>query len=67
MLRLAASALLLAATGCWVPLEKGRLLEARLQRLEVETKEQAQELDGQIREKIAQVDKKLREVQVKLD
>ena len=67
MLRLAAFALLLAATGCWVPLEKGRLLEARLQRLEVETKEQAQELDGQIREKIAQVDKKLREVQVKLD
>ena len=67
MRRLAAPALLLAATGCWVPLEKGRQLEARVQRLEVESREQAQELDVQIREKIAQVDKKLREVQVKLD
>jgi len=67
MRRLAAPALLLAVTGCWVPMEKGRQLEARVQRLEVETKEQAQELDVQIREKIAQVDKKLREVQVKLD
>ncbi len=67
MRRLAAPALLLALTGCWVPLEKGRLLEARVQRLEVETKEQQQELDTQIRERISLVDKKLREVQVKLD
>ena len=65
--RLAAPALLLALSGCWVPLEKGRLLEARVQRLEVETKEQQQELDVQIRERISLVDKKLREVQVKLD
>ncbi len=63
MRRLAAPALLVAATGCWVPLEKGRLMEARIQRLEVETKEQAQVLDAQVR----LVDKKLREVQVKLD
>lgn len=67
MRRLAAAALLLAISGCWVPLEKGRLLEARVQRLEVETKEQAQEIDTQLREKIALVDKKLLEVQVKLD
>jgi tol-pal system protein YbgF len=67
MRRLAAPALLLALSGCWVPLEKGRLLEARVQRLEVETKEQQQELDIQIRERISLVDKKLREVQVKLD
>ena len=67
MRRLAAPALLLAVTGCWVPLEKGRLLEARVQKLEVETKEQQQELDVQIRERISLVDKKLREVQVKLD
>ncbi len=67
MRRLAAPALLLALTGCWVPLERGRLLEARVQRLEVETKEQQQELDTQIRERISLVDKKLREVQVKLD
>jgi tol-pal system protein YbgF len=67
MRRLAAPALLLALSGCWVPLEKGRLIEARVQRLEVETKEQQQELDTQIRERISLVDKKLREVQVKLD
>jgi tol-pal system protein YbgF len=67
MRRLTAPALLLALTGCWVPLEKGRLLEARVQRLEVETKEQQQELDTQIKERITLVDKKLREVQLKLD
>jgi tol-pal system protein YbgF len=67
MRRLAAPALLLALSGCWVPLERGRLLEARVQRLEVETKEQQQELDTQIRERISLIDKKLREVQVKLD
>ncbi len=65
--RAAAPALLLALTGCWVPLERGRQLEARVQRLEVETREQAQEMEVQIREKITQADKKLREVQVKLD
>jgi tol-pal system protein YbgF len=67
MRRFAAPALLLALSGCWVPLEKGRLLEARVQRLEVETKEQQQELDTQIKERITLVDKKLREVQLKLD
>jgi tol-pal system protein YbgF len=65
--RVAAPVLMLVATGCWVPMEKGRQLEARVQRLEVETREQAQEIEGQIREKITQVDKKLREVQGKLD
>ncbi len=67
MRRVAAPALLVALTGCWVPLEKGRQLEARVQRLEVETREQAQVVEVQIREKIAQVDRKLREVQAKLD
>lgn len=63
----AAPALLLLATGCWVPLERGRQMDARIARLEVETREQARELDEQIKEKIAQVDRKLREVQAKLD
>jgi len=67
MRRVAAPALLLGLAGCWVPLEKGRQLEARVQRLEVESREQAQQIDVQIREKIAQVDKKLREVQARLD
>jgi TolA-binding protein len=63
----AAPALLLVVTGCWVPLERGRQMDARIARLEVETREQARQLDEQVKEKIAQVDKKLREVQAKLD
>lgn len=65
--RAAPALLALAATGCWVPLERGRLMEARIQRLEVETREQARTLDDLVKEKIAQVDRKLKEVQVKLD
>jgi len=61
--RRAAPALLLLVTGCWVPLERGRQMEARIQRLEVEAKE----IDGQLRAKIVQVDRKLAEVQAKLD
>ena len=63
----AAPALLVLATGCWVPLERGRQMDARIARLEVETKEQQRELDEQVKEKIGQVDRKLKEVQAKLD
>jgi TolA-binding protein len=66
-IRRAAPALLLLATGCWVPLERGRQMDARIARLEVETREQQRELDEQVKEKIGQVDRKLREVQTKLD
>ena len=59
----AAPALLLLATGCWVPMERGRQMEARIQRLEVEAKE----IDDQLRAKMIQVDRKLGEVQTKLD
>jgi TolA-binding protein len=59
----AAPALLLLVTGCWVPLERGRQMEARIQRLEVEAKE----IDDQLRSKMVQVDRKLGEVQAKLD
>lgn len=62
-----APALLLAAAGCFVPMEAGRVMDARIARLEVETKEQAQRLDETVREKIGQVDRKLKEVQAKLD
>jgi TolA-binding protein len=61
--RRAALALLLLAAGCWVPLERGRQMDARIQRLEVETRE----LDDQARVKLGQVDRKLLEVQSKLD
>jgi len=63
----AAPALLLVVTGCWVPLERGRQMDARIARLEVETREQARQLDEQVKEKIALVDRKLKEVQGKLD
>ncbi len=65
--RLAALALPALLAGCWVPIERGRQMEARLQRLEVETREQARVMDEQVREKIGQVDRKLKEVQQKLD
>jgi TolA-binding protein len=66
-IRRAAPALLVLATGCWVPLERGRQMDARIARLEVETREQQRELDEQVKEKIGQVDRKLKEVQAKLD
>jgi TolA-binding protein len=42
-------------------------MDARIARLEVETREQQRELDEQVKEKIGQVDRKLKEVQAKLD
>jgi len=66
-IRRAAPALLILATGCWVPLERGRQMDARIARLEVETREQQRELDEQLKEKIGLVDRKLKEVQTKLD
>jgi TolA-binding protein len=42
-------------------------MDARIARLEVETREQARQLDEQVKEKIVQVDRKLKEVQAKLD
>lgn len=63
----AALVLPVALGGCWVPIERGRQMEARLQRLEVESREQARVLEEQVKEKIGQVDRKLKEVQLKLD
>ncbi len=70
-LRLAAAALLVApAAGCFVPLEKGRELEARIQRLEVQNVEQQRGLEAErqaVRERVEKVDQKIREVQQKID
>jgi TolA-binding protein len=70
--RTAAAAALaaVALAGCFVPMERGRQMEARLQRLEVQGAEQQQQQDEQkaaVRERIEKVDQKLREVQVKID
>lgn len=57
--------LLLAATGCWVPVEKGRQMDDRIGRLEAEQAATARQLEEQrnvIRDRIARVDKKLDEL-----
>ena len=57
--------LLLAASACWVPLERGKQMEARIQRLEGESEVSAKQLDEQrkaVRERIAAVDKKIDEL-----
>lgn len=63
----------LAAAGlaaCWVPIERGRLMEARIQKLEVMGVDQQQTLDEQkqlVRERVAKADQKIQEVQTKID
>ena len=61
---------LLGASACWVPLERGKQMEARIQRLEGESEVAAKQLDEQrkaVRERIAAVDAKIAEVQKKID
>lgn len=56
--------------GCWVPIERGRLMEARIQKLEVQSVEQQRGFDEQkevVRERVAKVDQKIQEVQTKID
>jgi TolA-binding protein len=56
--------------GCWVPLERGRQMESRLQRLEAQSAEQERRLEEQralVRERVAKADQKIAEVQTKLD
>ena len=63
----------LAATGlggCWVPIERGRQMEARIQKLEVQSVDQQRTMDEQkevVRERVAKVDQKIHEVQTKID
>lgn len=69
-MRLAAAAVAVFLSGCWVPMERGRLMEARIQRIEVQAIEQQRSLDEQrelVRERVAKVDQKIREVQAKID
>ncbi|HET7826549.1 MAG TPA: tetratricopeptide repeat protein [Anaeromyxobacter sp.] len=69
-LRLAALAGAAALGGCWVPIERGRQMEARIQKLEVQGVEQQRTLDEQrevVRERVAKVDQKIQEVQTKID
>jgi tol-pal system protein YbgF len=57
--------LLLAATGCWVPTEKGRQMDARIQKLETENTANTKLMEEQrnaARDKIAEVQRKLDEL-----
>jgi TolA-binding protein len=63
LLPLAAAA---ALAGCFVPLERGRQMELRIDRLEDESR-RLDEQRAVFRDRIALVDKKLAEVQAKLD
>jgi tol-pal system protein YbgF len=61
---------LLALAACWVPAEQGKVMEARISRLEGESELSAKQLDEQravVRERVAAVDAKIAEVQKKLD
>jgi tol-pal system protein YbgF len=65
-----AAPLAIALLGGCVSIEKGRQMEARLQRLEVQNVEQQRKLDEQrevVRERVAKVDQKIAEVQEKID
>ncbi|HEU4383807.1 MAG TPA: tol-pal system protein YbgF [Anaeromyxobacteraceae bacterium] len=66
----AAALLCLAASACWVPVERGQQMEERIQRLEEENVLNLRQLEEQravVRERVATVDKKIAEVQKKLD
>jgi TolA-binding protein len=56
--------------GCWVPIERGRQMEARISKLEVQGVEQQRTLDEQrevVRDRVARMDQKIQEVQTKID
>jgi tol-pal system protein YbgF len=65
MMRRTAALLLLAVSACWVPTEKGRQMDDRIQRLEAESAANARQIEEQrtaVRDRIARVDKKLDEL-----
>jgi tol-pal system protein YbgF len=65
MMRRTAALLLLAVFACWVPTEKGRQMDDRIQRLEAESSANARQIEEQrtaVRDRIARVDKKLDEL-----
>jgi tol-pal system protein YbgF len=70
MRRLLCAAAAVALTGCWVPAERGRQMERRIDRLEEEGQITTRQLEEQrelLRERVAKADAKIAEVQKKLD
>jgi len=67
---LALAPLLGLLAGCWVPIERGRQMELRIDRLETDASDAAKRLEDQravFKDRIARVDQKLAEAQAKLD
>lgn len=57
--------LLTTVTACWVPIERGRQMEQRLARLEVESEESTKRDEEQqrlIKDRVARIDKKIAEL-----
>jgi tol-pal system protein YbgF len=68
--RLALALAVLPLAACFVPMEHGRRMDARIQRLEVQNVEQQRTLEEQrelVRDRVEKVDQKIREVQGKID
>ena len=64
-MRRAATLLLLLASACWVPVERGRQMEDRIRRLEDENAATARQLEEQrvvYRDRVAAIDQKLNEL-----
>jgi TolA-binding protein len=57
--------LLFSVSACWVPIERGRQMEQRIARLEVESEESARRDNEQralIKDRVAKIDKKIEEL-----
>jgi tol-pal system protein YbgF len=70
MRRLVAPLVALALAGCWVPAERGRVMEQRIARLEDENQLVTRQLEEQrelLRDRVTRADAKIAEVQAKLD
>ncbi len=71
-LRILGPALLLAASACWVPLERGQVMDSRLDKLEAASDAQAKRIDdlqrsieqqeSVVKDRVAAVDKKIAEL-----
>jgi TolA-binding protein len=77
VLRIVLPALALSATGCWTSLERGEMMEARIDKLESASDAQLRRLDEQqrrieeqerlLKDRVAAIDKKIAEAQQKID
>jgi tol-pal system protein YbgF len=70
LVRVVALAAALPLGGCFVSLEAGRQMQARIDRLEAQNVEQKRTLEEQrqaVRDRVEKVDQKIREVQAKID